>query len=125
MACCGGELKDQTLIVTGAGVTEVNGSYSPNGEYDGEPAWINKVTNVELWRNHEWRIGTDSSYYYVSEPVGDGQTAQKFIAEMVATDAVPLWRVPNEGRSDRNENTKGPVPTIVIGKCGGWCCGVC
>jgi len=123
--CCGGALADSVLIVGGAGVPAVNGTYSPNGSYDGEPCWINKSTNIELWRNTEWRIGTDSSYYYVSEPCGDGESAQKFIGEMVATEAVPLWRVPMDHRSDRHPDTKGPVPTVMVGKCGGWCCGVC
>ena len=128
--CGGGNIADQVLVVAGGGASEANGSYTPNGNFNGMPQWINKSNGLEIWRaeNGEWRIGnySNSQYYYVSEPIGDGQDAHKFFVELNKNSrTVPIWRVPMPHREDRHPNAAEPVPNVAPGLCGGWCCGVC
>ena len=53
------------VIVSGAGCPRVNGVYTVDGEFNGQPLYSHD-SGLQLWMNHgQWRIGSTNNYYYV------------------------------------------------------------
>ncbi|MBN2412856.1 T9SS type A sorting domain-containing protein [candidate division KSB1 bacterium] len=56
------------ILVTGAGKTDVNGLYEPNGEMNGKPKWLHKNGNYYLWWNlvfdGQWQIYFGNRWYF-------------------------------------------------------------
>jgi len=84
------------IIVSGAGSTEVNGTYAVIGEEGGKPAYANNA-NSDIgigWGSGAWTIANMSTQvmYYLSED------------DVATPDLCTTWEV-NEG--------KPPVPTVT------------
>ena len=108
--CGGGSLADMDITVMGAGVAECNGTYTPNGSWDGEPQWINSA-GVELWRGEtEWRMGRPQDFYYVGGAGTNGMDADTFMKS-------GSWIQCENGRPQRNSATCDPVPRTVPSCC--------
>ena len=84
------------IIVSGAGATEVNGTYAESGEEGGKPLYAKANSDIVIgWDSSGvWVIGTSdyvTAYYYSSDDVA-------------TPDLCTTWEV-NEGEP--------PVPTVT------------
>ena len=81
------------IIVSGAGTSAVNGTYTESGTYGGRPKYV--YDNYVLVWSYEWVIVTSdyvTAYYYFSED------------DVATPDLCTTWKV-DEG--------KKPVPTVT------------
>ena len=89
------------IIVSGAGTSAVNGTYTESGTYGGRPKYVNNANSdiVIEWYGGEWIIAnmsTQVTYYYSSNDVATPDLCTK-------------WKV---------EDGEPPVPTVTKGVTG-------
>ncbi len=113
-------LSANSIFVSGAGYSPVNGEYVRHGSYCGEPMWKHKSTcccckRLEIWFNNfdgkypgvgQWRIGNDCSYIYVCNiwkhesnngPVHSGE-----------------WTLQEAKHGSKNSSGVAPYPVVSI-----------
>ena len=93
-----------SLVLSGAGCETVNGTYIEDDEYKGRPLYTNKATNLQIWWNGQWRLGTTNNYYYQLSPSATC---------VCGSEAFP-WAVSTQ---TPNANTCEPAPTVTMVSC--------
>eukprot|EP00944_MAST-04C_sp_MAST-4C-sp1_P005217 g5217.t1 len=113
----GNYLSANSIFVSAAGYSPVNGEYVRHGSYCGEPMWKHKNSRLELWFNNhdgkypgvgQWRIGNGCSYIYVCNiwkhesnngPANSGE-----------------WTLQEAKHGSKNSSGVAPYPVVSIAR---------